>query len=177
MKGLRGNFEMIIIGIFILVFLIWAVSKCNSSKAKLQQEAATEAMEDSLSQQATNPPATATPPATKDTTALQSNKAPQPIAPANTTQESPQGTKLYVTIDKLKIRKSPGLKGESLGELKLFDEVFYMNEVTDSLYTLNLGYEEAKEPYVKVKTKRGTIGWVYGAGVHYVKKKRSGVLE
>jgi hypothetical protein len=42
---------------------------------------------------------------------------------------------------------------------------------------VNLGTEKADEPYVKIKTKRGTVGWVYGAGVHYVKKKRSGVLE
>ncbi len=75
------------------------------------------------------------------------------------------------------MRKTPGLKGESLGELKLFDEVYYMNETTDSLYEVNLGREMAKEPYVKIKTKRGTVGWVYGAGVHYIKKKRSGTLN
>lgn len=87
------------------------------------------------------------------------------------------GSKLYVTIDKLKVRKTPGLKGESLGELKLFDEVYYMNEVTDSTYEVNLGREKAKEPYVKIKTKRGTVGWVYGAGVNYIKKKRAGTLD
>lgn len=97
----------------------------------------------------------------------------QPEANANAAGLS----RLYVTIDKLKVRKTPGLKGESLGELKLFDEVYYMNETTDSLYEVNLGREMAKEPYVKIKTKRGTVGWVYGAGVHYIKKKRSGTLN
>ena len=52
-----------------------------------------------------------------------------------------------------------------------------MNEVTDSTYEVNLGKEKANEPYVKIKTKRGTVGWVYGAGVHYVKKKHSGTLD
>ena len=34
------------------------------------------------------------------------------------------------------------------------------------------GYEIADEPWVKVQHKRGRIGWVYGAGVNYYKKKR-----
>ncbi len=112
--------------------------------------------------------------------------ASQPAQPQASTAQTPQPeantnsgglSRLYVTIDKLKVRKTPGLKGESLGELKLFDEVYYMNETTDSLYEVNLGREMAKEPYVKIKTKRGTVGWVYGAGVHYIKKKRSGTLN
>lgn len=126
------------------------------------------------------PPSTATVPTTATSPTQQPNAAnpaaaPQP-APATDTKE-PQYSKLFVTIDKLKLRKAPGLKAEVLGELKLFDEVYYLNQVTDSTYEVNLGKEMANEPYVKIKTKRGTVGWVYGAGVHYVKKKRSGVLE
>lgn len=174
MKGLLSKIEYIVIGIFAIIFLMWAVSKCNSHKEQALEDAAIEAREDSLAN-AANQPAPVTP-----------QPAPTPVAdtsktPAATPQpekvQETQGSKLYVTIDKLKIRKTPGLDGDLLGELKLFDEVYYQDEVTDSLYTVNLGREEATEPYVKVKTKRGTIGWVYGAGVHYVKKKRSGVLE
>jgi hypothetical protein len=183
MKGLLSKIEYIVIGVFALIFLVWAVSKCNAHKDQAQEDAAVEAQEDSLAN-ATKPAATATPqPAataastgTADTTKTAVQPATQPTAQPAKAQE-PQGSKLYVTIDKLKLRKAPGLKSESLGELKLFDEVYYMDEVTDSTYEVNLGKEIAKEPYVKVKTKRGTVGWVYGAGVHYVKKKRSGVLE
>jgi hypothetical protein len=124
-------------------------------------------------------PATAPTPAASGTLGTQSTTA-QPATAAESAapkETAGGGSKLFVTIDKLKVRKTPGLKGELLGELKLFDEVFYMNEVTDSTYVVNLGKEKADEPYVKIKTKRGTVGWVYGAGVHYVKKKRSGVLE
>jgi hypothetical protein len=180
MKGLRGNFELIIIGAFIVLFLVWAMSKCNSTKAKLQEKAAIEAKEDSIAnakseKPALPPPIAVTPTAQDSTVKTISSPAKPATQPAE--QQSPQGSKLYVVIDKLKIRKTPGLKGEPLGELKLYDEVYYQDEVTDSLYTLSLGKEKATEPYVKVKTKRGTVGWVYGAGVHYIKKKRAGVLE
>lgn len=174
MKGLLSKFEYIIIGIFAIIFLMWAISKCSSHKEQAQDEAAIEAKEDSLANAAKQPAVNTPAPAVADSTKVAASQtaAAQP-APS---QETP-GSKLYVTIDKLKLRKTPGLKGELLGELKLFDEVYYQDEVTDSTYEVNLGKEMADEPYVKVKTKRGTVGWVYGAGVHYVKKKRSGVLE
>jgi hypothetical protein len=205
MKGLLSKIEFIVIGIFALIFLVWAASKCSSSKAKLMEQAALEAREDSIANAKQNPAATTstvqpgqqpatttvgttpagttptqptatTPGATATTTdstvAAQKTATSKPAAP-----QEPQLSKLYVTIDKLKLRKSPGLKGELLGELKLFDEVFFMNEITDSTYQLSLGKEMADEPYVKIKTKRGTVGWVYGAGVHYHKKKRTGTLQ
>jgi hypothetical protein len=193
MKGLLSKIEVIVIGLFVLIFLFWVISKCNSSREQLREEAATEAKEDSLANASKQPPPANTPqPATQPATP--GGTTPVPASPATQTpaqgssQPATQTTqpatpqelqlsRLFVTIDKLKLRKSPGLKGELLGELKLFDEVFYMNEVTDSTYEVNLGKEMANEPYVKIKTKKGTVGWVYGAGVHYVKKKRSGVLE
>lgn len=206
MKGLLSKVEYIVIGLLALIFLMWTASKCNAHKEEAQSAEAIEAREDSLAQAANRPATTtATPPPVVQQQPAAPASSPdtyQPIdgsapvantaAPAataaggtantNTATEAaapkePNLSKLYVTIDKLKVRKTPGLKGESLGELKLFDEVYYMNEVTDSTYTVNLGKEKATEPYVKIKTKRGTVGWVFGAGVHYVKKKRSGVLE
>ncbi len=204
MKGLLSKVEYIVIGVLALIFLMWTASKCNAHKAEAQSAEAIEAQEDSLAQAANKPasalppiveqpaqqpaapasnPGTYTPingePATTATPAANGTVGTQTATPQTATPKEATGggSKLYVTIDKLKVRKTPGLKGELLGELKLFDEVTYMNEVTDSTYVVNLGKEKADEPYVKIKTKRGTVGWVYGAGVHYVKKKRSGVLE
>lgn len=205
MKGLLSKVEYIVIGVLALIFLMWTASKCNAHKEEAQSAEAIEARQDSLEQAANKPAdatlpaaqpvqqpaapasnpgaytpingeATATQPATTGNTATpaQTNAATEAAAP---TKETAGMSKLYVTIDKLKVRKTPGLKGESLGELKLFDEVYYMNEVTDSTYEVNLGREKAKEPYVKIKTKRGTVGWVYGAGVNYIKRKRSGTLD
>ncbi len=186
MKGLLSKIEYIVIGVFALIFVVWAVSKCNSHKEQAQDAADVEAKEDSLAT-AAKPAATTAPQPTASTAAVAADSTKPAAQPATqpVTQpaaqpakaQEPQGSKLFVTIDKLKLRKAPGLKSETLGELKLFDEVYYMDEVTDSTFEVNLGKEIAKEPYVKIKTKRGTVGWVYGAGVHYVKKKRSGVLE
>ena len=205
MKGLLSKVEYIVIGLLALIFLMWTASKCNAHKEEAQSAEAIESREDSLAQAANQKPTAtlqpiaqqptqqpaATPsspgtyqpingePASTTTTAPPAGTQPAQAQPSaeTTAPKEPGLSKLYVTIDKLKVRKTPGLKGELLGELKLFDEVYYMNEVTDSSYVVNLGTEKANEPYVKIKTKRGTVGWVYGAGVHYVKKKRSGVLE
>jgi cytoskeletal protein RodZ len=204
MKGLLSKVEYIVIGVLALIFLIWTASKCNAHKEEAQSAEAIEAREDSLAQAAnttvsntpspiaqqpaqqpvaaTSSPGTYTPingePAATATAAPSTGTGSQTAATETAAPKETTGlSKLYVTIDKLKVRKSPGLKGELLGELKLFDEVYYMNEVTDSTFEVNLGREKANEPYVKIKTKRGTVGWVYGAGVHYVKKKHSGTLD
>jgi hypothetical protein len=207
MKGLLSKVEYIVIGVLALIFLLWTASKCNAHKEGAQDAEAIEAREDSLAQAGQKPTTATPPPIAQQPTAAAPASSPdtyQPIdgsAPATTTTATTAPTtqaagtkpvatqqataqnadagrsKLYVTIDKLKVRKTPGLKGELLGELKLFDEVYYMDEVTDSTFVVNLGTEKADEPYVKIKTKRGTVGWVYGAGVHYAKKKRSGVLQ
>lgn len=177
MKGLLSKFEYLVILIFALIFLIWAISKCSSHKEQAQEAAAIEAHEDSLAAGLKPNPATAPPAETAKNAEADSVKNAASSSAVPTKSPEPQGSKLYVTIDKLKLRKAPGLKGELLGELKLFEEVYYQNEVTDSTFEVNLGKELANEPYVKIKTTRGTVGWVYGAGVHYIKKKRSGVLE
>ncbi|MCF8246092.1 MAG: SH3 domain-containing protein [Saprospiraceae bacterium] len=198
MKGLLSKVEYIVIGVLALIFLMWTVSKCNAHKEEAQSAEAIETMQDSLANQqqtAATPPPIAQQPVQQPAAPTSSpgtytpingeaattaptagTQAAQTTAPAETAAAAGL-SKLYVTIDKLKVRKEPGLKGQLLGELKLFDEVYYMNEVTDSTYEVNLGKEKANEPYVKIKTKRGTVGWVYGAGVHYVKKKRSGTLD
>ena len=80
-------------------------------------------------------------------------------------------SRLYVTIAGLKMRKSPELNAEVIEELPLFDEVFYLNEVTAFTQEINLGKAIANEPWVKIQTRRGRAGWVFGAGVNYYKKK------
>ena len=188
MKGLLGKFEVIIALALLAVFLIWSASKCGDATVKTP---ANEATADSLA-------SVAQPAANEDDSGVLTEGLRQKIAeraaadsiaaaaakdtaasPSTVAAKSTEPTysQLYVTIDHLKIRAEPGLQGKVLGELKLFDKVYFLEEVTDTTYEVNLGYEMADEPYVKVKTKRGTVGWVYGAGVHYHKKKREGVLE
>ncbi|MEO1259223.1 MAG: SH3 domain-containing protein [Bacteroidota bacterium] len=190
MNGLLSRMEILVAGVLLLVFLLWAGSRCKETKVKLQEEAKAAAVADSLAKkeeikeeapadvlaEALAKKQQEMAAAAKADSAKQAVAA-QTVASKQGASATPAASKLYITIDKLKIRSGPGLKSKVLGELPLFSEVYFMDEVTDSLYTVSLGKEIAEEPYIKVKTKRGTIGWVYGAGVNYYKKKREGVLE
>ena len=105
-----------------------------------------------------------------------SNEISKPTPPpsANTTTN---GSTLFATIDGLKVRKEPGLKGETVAELKLYEPVTFLNKKTEWTQEISLGYEKVTDHWVKVRTQSGKEGWVFGAGVHYYKMKRQGVLE
>jgi hypothetical protein len=161
-KGVLPTLEIIIILFFFIAFLVWMVPKCKSGPDPLPQP---EQLTDSLAQE------TAT-----DTAAIEGpvNPTPPPPPPQTRTEVV---SRLYITIDGLKMRKAPELNSEVIVQLPLFEEVYFLNEVTDSTQEISLGYEVANEPWVKVRTKKGHEGWVYGAGVNYYKKRRAGVLE
>lgn len=163
-RKFTAKVEVLIIGIFFISFIIWAVSKCSSAKTEYKARAALEAYEDSLAtaqEQPLDQPATTPQPAA----------SPAVQAPSQVIRE--KTTPLYVTIEGLKLRDTPNLNGKVLAELKLYEEVNFLNEVTDSTYEINLGAITANEPWVKVQG-RGHAGWVYGAGVDYYKRKLKG---
>ncbi len=126
-------------------------------------------------------------PLPQSTPAAGNNATPQPGAKpqrpelSNTaTQAAPSSVKystLFVTIDGLKVRKEPGLKGESIAKLELYEPVTFLNKKTDWTQEISLGYEKVTDHWVKIRTKSGKEGWVFGAGVHYYKMKRKGVME
>jgi len=164
-KGLLPRIEIIIILIFFFSFIIWAISKCNAKKLFYES---TEQSEDLTSQEDSLTDYTITPkPLPQKEGAIQKQ--------TTTKNQQTEYTKLYITIDDLKLRTGPSLDSTVIYQFPLFEEVYFMNEVTDSTYQLSLGKEMADEPWVKVKNNRGKIGWVYGAGINYYKKKREGV--
>jgi hypothetical protein len=187
-KSVLPRIEIIIVLVFFMSFIIWAVSKCNDTKLMYQEQADLEEEETSDEEEtasldnvnpsnATNSVSPGIEAAETTTNANQAAAQPSTAAPSrplnNTVQSS--GSILYVTIDGLNLRTAPHLDSTIIRKLKLFEEVIFMNEVTDSTQTISLGKEIATEPWVKVKHKRGFVGWVYGAGINYYKKKRSGV--
>lgn len=158
--------EMIIIGVFAVSFMIWMISRCNTNRGQLiEDETQTLTVEE---EEALSPAAQVrdTPTAKKEEEA----KPEPPKREISTIKE--KIVPLYVTIDDLKLRDKPNLQGRVLTSLELFEEVTFLNEITEFRQKLNLGFEIAEEPWVKIKTERGYIGWVYGAGVHFYKKKR-----
>lgn len=111
---------------------------------------------------------------------LQKTPAVTAPAPATSAPAAATGSKyptLFVTIDGLKVRKTPGLKGELVAKLELYEPVTFLNKKSEKAEEISLGYEKVTDHWVKIKTREGKEGWVFGAGVHYYKMKRKGVLE
>lgn len=154
--------EVIIVGVFFLIFTFWAFKKCSNTRTqfieKEQREKQYKAEQDSINRM------------------LQAKRRQDSLSAqgASASRQPSSGeslSRLYVTIAGLKMRKSPELNAEVIEELPLFDEVFYLNEVTAFTQEINLGKAIANEPWVKIQTRRGRAGWVFGAGVNYYKKK------
>ena len=178
-KSFLPKFEVLIILVFFFSFMAWAASKCSETKALYQDEvieeedtASTEAAEiaDSSAMTLSAPAA-----ANNNTTTVAPTVAPT-TTPSPTVSQSKLAP-LYVTIDGLNMRTGPSRDSSIILKLKLFEQVNFMGEFTDSTEQINLGYEIADEPWFKVQHIRGKVGWVYGAGVNFYKKKRSGVVN
>jgi len=199
--------DTIIISVFGLFIAFWMVSKCNTKRSDyLQRNTQTEDQEerpvrrDTVVVQPQPKPATPqnTTPAATTPAPVQQTVAPVTVNPAHptntptqpvttpaattqqptaTTAQAPKYTTLFITIDGLKMRKEPGLKSETVAKLDLYEQVYFLNKRTDWTQEISLGLEKVTDHWVKVRTKAGKEGWVFGAGVNYYKEKRKGVLE
>lgn len=194
--------EILILLAFLACMTLWAMSKCSARRADsvrrvmdiegadteerpvkrdtVQVQAAPKTPDNEVKTDpaAPPPPQTSTPGATpklgappKRPTLTNEISKPAPAASGSTAN----GSTLFVTIDGLKVRKEPGLKGETVAELQLYEPVTFLNKKTDWTQEISLGYEKVTDHWVKVRTQSGKEGWVFGAGVHYYKMKRQGV--
>ena len=163
--GLLPKVELIAIFIFFLSFIIWAMSKCDSTQAQYEQEAIkdTEQIEAPIAVEKPTEKIKETPSITTTET-VETAKAPIKAPPEKVTV-------LYVLLDGLKLRTGPHLDSSIVRTLKADSEVYFLNEVTDFKQEINLGNRVAIEPWVKVRVYSGHEGWVYGAGINYFKSK------
>jgi len=152
-KASKQNVQLIVILAFFSFFIFWAMSKCNSMKEEYREKSAAEAIEE----------------ANEPTLRQQQVDTLKTVPEVRTIKE--RYTPLYVTIEGMNLRDKPQLNGRILNRLKLYEEVVFLNEVTDSIWEIDLGLITKQEPWVKVKCKKGHTGWVYGAGVSYYKKE------
>ncbi len=186
--------EYLLIAIFFVLFSVWSISKCgrkkdeytmptNNNNSTVQPTAAAPAppARDTLRRPVPPPPPpTNAAPARKGNTPSIANpiaatpKATAPKAKTPTSATAPtateKNTKLYVAVDGLKIRKKPNQKAGILGKLRLDEELYFLGDrsKTSEKITMPDG-SVANQPWVWIKTKRGTVGWVYGGGVRYYK--------
>lgn len=154
------SLELLIIAAFFIGFAFWAINKCTATRANYIDRTEREHirnLEDSLGR------------------AIEDVQRDTPkVAPVQAPSTAPALSKLYVSIEGLKVRKSPRRDAEILESLVLFEEVYFLNEVTDSTSIVNLGKQTVSEPWVKIQTRKGRSGWVFGAGVHYYRRKHPG---
>lgn len=165
-KEVIPNMELILIVIFFGAFLVWTVSKCMVTQAKYEKEAAVE-----------------NPALNIDSIKLAKEKmrkdsiAKTKAKTATTKTVLKEVSALYVVLDELKLRKGPNRDSAIVRQLKLHDRVYFLDEVTSFRERINLGNRIAFEPWVKVRTKTGHEGWVYGAGVHYHRESFEMMME
>jgi hypothetical protein len=98
---------------------------------------------------------------------------------ADSTQLQAKAAKLrplYVIVDSLKLRSHPKLDSNFIRYLNYDELIFDMGEQTETFQTIRYSADEVRtEPWVKIRTEAGEVGWVFGAGVGFYRKKRRAV--
>ncbi len=74
-------------------------------------------------------------------------------------------SKMTIGLDQLRLRSTPGEKGEEIGHLKKGTVVYETGEVSDFTSQIKLRGIWFDEPWIKIKTDEGLEGWVYGGAV------------
>lgn len=172
------KFQFLLFGVLLFALLIWGSGKCS----RTMEEREIEQMQEAIRQLREDSAATATAP-TSPSPANPLTIA--PTRPNSVQRDTVAGGQLqvirerirplYITIEGLALRSGPGLNYEVVDRLPLLSEVNFLNEVTDSLYTLKLGTITTTKPWVKIRSHKGRDGWVYGAGVDFYKYELKGV--
>lgn len=168
-KAMLPRFELLLVGVFFTIILIWGVSRCGSAKQEYIEENGLLKLEEEK-------PQFESPAARMDPLPPKDSILQMPVEERTRTIRE-RYTPLYITIDGMNVRSQPKLNASIVTRLKLFDEVIFLNEVTDFQTEVNLGDTTTVAPWVKIKTPKGKVGWVYGAGVNYYKTKLEGVVN
>ncbi len=82
-----------------------------------------------------------------------------------------EGITIYCWVDNLRIRNAPDTDSAVLGELKEGESLSYLDEQSDHYHKINLRGRVFEEPWVKIKTRDGVEGWVFGGGVKFYSPK------
>lgn len=90
-----------------------------------------------------------------------------PVSPMETKKEAPQQVLFIADMDHLRVRDSAGKDGKVIGELSTGEVVIYTGIKSDFTTPVKLRGYPYNDPWLKVTTKSGEEGWVYGGGVTY----------
>jgi Bacterial SH3 domain len=90
--------------------------------------------------------------------------------PNGGTAEASGSMTFYTVVPDVKIRAQPGLDAKVLGKIPKDIAVTYLNVRTDKTQKVTIDNIPHDEPWLKIRTKKGTVGWVYGGTVRGYKK-------
>lgn len=153
-KGLPRlrRMDWLVLGLFVFSLLLWGITQCGGGE---------ETTADTASIAGDSTLAGAAPQAASPRPANEASNVPEAVYMERS---------LYVIIDSLSMRSGPHLDSTRLDYLREGQELYDMGEVTNFAQTIRISADEMRtEPWVKVKTKKGKIGWVFGAGLHFYK--------
>jgi hypothetical protein len=168
-NSLLPKVEIIIVGVLFLVFMIWSISKCSATRRQFSEQAQAEAVEtarlDSIDKAE----------AAQALKGLDTSMIPLKKQIPSPAEQVVELTKLYVVTPAVNVRTGPGLKFKVLERYTLHDELFFTGDVTDTTQQIDLGDIVTDEPWIKIRSPKGTEGWVYGACVDFYKRELKGV--
>ena len=79
----------------------------------------------------------------------------------------PERTKLIANIDYLRLRSKAGTDSETVAMLQRGQVMHDLGEISDFSTQVELRGVKYNEPWLKVETAEGQVGWVYGGGVYF----------
>ena len=75
------------------------------------------------------------------------------------------GQILYSWIDKPRIRRKPGLKGQSIGSLREGEAVVFLGKISRIKKSVEIRARHFHTPFYYIKRKNGLKGWVYAGAL------------
>ncbi|BDS10743.1 SH3 domain-containing protein [Aureispira anguillae] len=160
-KGRLNNMELLGIALFCIAFMLYGISKCGKEPVVETTDnlpVVTEEIVDS------------------NTVAPNNNNNESSYSSGDNNRTVPRPTrvdsvatprKLYSIADSLRVRKEPNLSGELITYLSYGEEVVDLGEHT-VLEKLRVSVDEVRmAPWIKIKTKKGKIGWAFGAYMQF----------
>lgn len=79
----------------------------------------------------------------------------------------PSSTVLTVALENLRLRTAPGVDSDVITELQLGTKLYDLKETSDFTTAIQLRGTQFDEPWLRVKTEDGTVGWIYGAPIGF----------
>jgi len=171
--------ESVAISVFFIFFISWSMRKC-SEESYLRQNTSNkfhlERARDSMAKaNRENRVAEETPAAEEVSDAEENTVTEVPEKKAEVTptiaekKTKPEPTKqsFKVAADGTNLREKPSLNARSLGKLKSNETVTFLNETVKEKQKINAGAgkKSGSQFWYKVKTRKGTSGWVFGPGL------------